>query len=719
LDDLDHPDLAPRDEREIVARLREEVTAAWMTDELRHRRPSPLDEVRGGMLVFERVVFDVLPAFLREVDDSLRRHVGRGLPLDATPVTFGSWIGGDRDGNPRVTAGVTRDAILLMRWQAAVLYRREVDLLRDELTMRSANDELTARVDGAREPYRALLAEVSERLEETREEVERRLRGEPTEGLRPYRSVRELRDPLLLCHRSLVETRADAVAAGRLTDLIRRVACFGLTLARLDLRQESTRHAEAVDALFRATGRGEFLDLDEDGRVERLARALAEPVPARPDALDVPEEVREVLETFEAAAEIGEEARGAYVISMARASSDVLAVEVLQREAGVEPPMRVVPLFETIDDLRGCAATMDRLLGLDAYRARAGGRQEVMLGYSDSAKDRGRLTSAWELYKAQEALAETARRHGVELTLFHGRGGTVGRGGGPTWRAIRSQPPGTVGGALRVTEQGEMIQAKFGLPGIARRTLELYLTGTLQATLRPPRGPEPAWRAVMDRMSARAAREYEAVVKRDERFVEYFRTVTPETELGELNIGSRPARRKKGGGVESLRAIPWVFAWTQTRLLLPSWLGVGEALREALDGDDREPLLEMVREWPFVSTTLGLIEMVLAKADGEIAAHYDAVLADPSLHPLGDALRARLDATSAAVRELTGRERLLDGNPVLRRSIDLRNPYVDPINLLQVELLRRWRAADGDDERLREALHVTMNGVAAGMRNTG
>jgi phosphoenolpyruvate carboxylase len=391
---------------------------------------------------------------------------------------------------------------------------------------------------------------------------------------------------------------------------------------------------------------------------------------------------------------------------------------VLQRDAGVHPPMRIVPLFETIDDLRSADATIERLFKTEAYRRTIGDRQEVMIGYSDSAKDRGRLTSAWELYKAQEQLAEVCRRHGVRLTLFHGRGGTVGRGGGPTRVAILSQPPGTVNGSLRVTEQGEMIQAKFGFAGIARRTLELYVTGALEATLAPPGGPDPEWRTLMDRLSATAADAFESVVKREPRFIEYFNMATPVGELGELRIGSRPARRGGGAGVESLRAIPWVFAWTQTRLLLPSWLGVGEALGPALESKDRDALRDMIRRWPFFATTIDLIEMVLAKAEPDIAAAYDHALVEGEPLALGESLRARYARALEGVKQLTGHERPIEHHPVLRRSIDLRNPYVDPINLMQIEILRRLRGGE-DDARLRHALHVTMNGIAAGMRNTG
>ncbi len=715
---LDRTDLTPGERTATLDALRAEIAGAWLTDEIRPERPTPLDEVRAGMLAFERTLFDVLPATLRRLDAALERHAGHRLALDAVPIRFGSWIGGDRDGNPNVTAAVTRDAWRLGVWQAADLYLRELKALRDELTMHDASPALRARTGAAHEPYRALLGALRDRVRDTREDAARRMAGRPVEGLTPLTRTAELREPLMLCFESLVACGAGDIAHGRLADLIRRVACFGLSLVRLDLRQDAALHEKAMAAVTRALGSGDYAAWNEERRAAFLAKALEPVRPRLPDAIDGDAEVHEVLDTFRVAAELGEEARGAYVISMARAPSDVLAVLWLQRTAGVEPPMRVVPLFETIDDLHAAPATVERLFETPVYRASIDDRQEVMLGYSDSAKDRGRLTSAWALYQAQEALAGVSRRHGVRLTLFHGRGGTVGRGGGPTRLAILSQPPGTVGGALRVTEQGEMIQAKFGFAGIAQRTLERYVTGTLEATLRPPAGPKPEWRATMDALSARAAAAFGHVVKEEPRFVSYFETATPVRELGELQIGSRPARRGRGGGVGSLRAIPWVFAWTQTRLLLPSWLGVGEALGEALEAGERDTLVDMVHHWPFFATTLDLIEMVLAKSDADIAAAYDAALVGDSDRDLGAALRARHARTVACIRALTGHERLIEHQPVLRRSIDLRNPYVDPINLIQIEMLRRLRGGAADPQ-LRHALHVTMNGIAAGMRNTG
>jgi len=403
---------------------------------------------------------------------------------------------------------------------------------------------------------------------------------------------------------------------------------------------------------------------------------------------------------------------------MAHRASDVLAAELLQRLAGVVRPMRAVPLFETADDLSAAGGVLDALLALRWYRRRIGDRVEVMVGYSDSAKDAGRFAAAWALYRAQEQIVAACRRHGAAVTLFHGRGGSIGRGGGPTYLAIQSQPPGSVDGTLRVTEQGEMIKAKFGLIAIATRTLEVYTPATLDAMLLPARQPERAWRETMDRLFEESRAAYRAVVHDHPRFVEYFRTATPEPELRAINIGSRPARRGAGGGVEKLRAIPWQFAWTQTRLLLASWLGIETAIEGACARGEGERLREMYARWPFFRSTLDLIEMVLAKADARIAAEYDRRLAPADLQPLGQDLRSRLDRAAAAVLAVTRHRELVESNRVLRRSIDTRNPYVDPINLVQIELLERLRASPGDPD-LRRAFAITVNGIAAGMRNTG
>jgi phosphoenolpyruvate carboxylase len=403
---------------------------------------------------------------------------------------------------------------------------------------------------------------------------------------------------------------------------------------------------------------------------------------------------------------------------MTREVSDVLAVLLLQQDARVPRPLRIVPLFETAADLQRAPDVLDRLLAIEVYRARIGGRQEVMVGYSDSAKDVGRLSAGWELYKSQEAIVSVCRRHGVDVTLFHGRGGSVGRGGGPTYVAIQSQPSGSVDGTLRVTEQGEMIQALFGLPDIAVRTMEVYTSGTLDSWLTPAKAPEPAWRECMERLSADASRVYRGYARDRPAFLDYFRAATPIEAIDHLNIGSRPARRRTAGGLETLRAIPWQFAWTQTRLILGAWLGVEEGLDRAFARGEGDRLGEMYRHWTHFRSMIDLFEMVLAKTDARIAAEYDRQLVPADLQPLGAELRDRLARAIQALLRLTGHDELVEDNPVLRRSIDVRNPYVDPINLVQVELLRRLRQGD-DDPRLRHAFIVTVNGIAAGLRNTG
>ncbi len=737
LADLDRPDLTPFERETLVETIRREITAAWETEEVRRERPSPLDEVRSALAVFEETIWDALPQYLRSLDRTLRQVAGSGLPLEAAPVRFGSWIGGDRDGNPAVTPDVTRRACLMARWTALSLYAREVEALRFELSMSDATPELRGRAGGAHEPYRAVLRDLQQRLDATLHRIGEQLTAESTAGTgggsgKPIlETAAEFVEPLRLCYRSLCATGNQLIADGRLGDVLRRVAAFGLTLVRLDVRQEAQRHTEAIDAITRALGLGSYDAWSEERRIDFLLNILTHDHRlSLPSMAGGPTGARviEVLDTFRMIAAIHPESLGAYVITKAGRASDVLAVELLQREAAVNPPLRVVPLFETARDLRAAADVMNGLLSIPWYRTRVlrnRGRQEVMVGYSDSAKEIGRLPAAWELYKAQESIVGACAEHEVPITLFHGRGGSVGRGGGPTHLAIRSQPPGSVDGTLRVTEQGEMIQAKFGLPGIALRTLEVYTTATLEATLTPAAQAEPRWRATMERLSAASRSAFRRIVYDDPRFIPYFTRATPEAELDAMHIGSRPARRGGSGELQALRAIPWQFAWTQTRLLLPSWLGVEELGSDALTEADRAVCREMYAEWPFFRSTIDLIAMGLAKADAGIAAHYDRHLVPPEYRDLGGALRERLQAAIRAVLQVTGHSDLLDDNPVLRRSIDVRNPYVDPINLLQVELLRRLRsesAAAEDDPhvaRLRRALLVTINGIAAGMRNTG
>jgi phosphoenolpyruvate carboxylase len=717
----DRPDLTPEESDASIDTLRREIATVWQTDEVRDRTVTPLDEVRGALAVFEQTLWEALPRYVRQLD----RAIGEPLPLDAAPLRFGSWIGGDRDGNPNVTPEITRTATWMARWVAADLHARDIEALRSELSIGTASDELRDIVGDAPEPYRALLRDVAARLRATRALAAARMKhegGEAGHSERPFLNVDDFAAPLLCCHRSLVATGNALIAAGRLTDILRRVAAFGLALAPLDLRQDSARHTAAVAWIASRWNLGPYQDASEEERITLLARELTTGTRTLADLplADLPntDPVRDVLDTFQTAAALPPDSLGAYVVTMASRASDVLAVELLQKLAGSRHPQRVVPLFETTADLQRAGVVLDTLFALPWYRGRIAGHQEVMVGYSDSAKDAGRFAAAWALYCAQEQIVAACARSGVHLTLFHGRGGSVGRGGGPTHLAIRSQPPGSINGRLRVTEQGEMIQAKFGLPDIAVRTMEVYTTATLEATLAPAPQVAHEWRATMDQLSERARSSYRAVVYEHPRFLEYFHTATPEPELSAVHIGSRPARRDRGTGVESLRAIPWQFAWTQTRLLLASWLGVDEALDESIARGDDGLLKTMYEQWPFFQSTLDLIEMVLAKADPRIAAEYDRRLVPADLQPLGRQLRSRLARATAAVLAITGHLEPVDATPVLRRSIDVRNPYVDPINLVQIELLARLRQTQGASDLVR-AFVVTVNGIAAGLRNTG
>lgn len=712
----------PTERKAVEEAIAREITILWLTDEARQERPTPVDEARSGLLLFEQTLWDAVPRTLRSLDRELREHTGEGLPVDAAPLRFGSWMGGDRDGNPRVTARVTRQVCLLQRWMAARLYRREISRLRMELSLSQGSEELTARTGSVREPYRRLLRDLVRRLEETERwcDAAYRALGEgaspvppPPDGILTRKE--ELLEPLLLCRRSLHDTGAERIAGGALEDLLRRVHAFGLALVRLDVRQDARRHRETLAEIVDARGEGAYRDWSETERTAWLLRRLEARDPLIPPGFRPSPPAAEVLATAEAIAGESPEWMGAYVVSMAGSPSDVLAVEVLQRAAGVETPMPVTPLFETLSDLQGAAGAVEALLDDPGFASRCRDHIEVMLGYSDSAKDAGRFAANWALYRAQEELSEACTRRGVKLTLFHGRGGSIGRGGGPTHAAILSQPPGTVGDALRVTEQGEMLRTKFGLPGIAERTLELYVTAVTEAALLPRPQPKAAWRKVMDRMAGAAGEDYRGLVG-DARFQEYFRRVTPVSELGDLNLGSRPARRSGEGGLESLRAIPWVFAWMQTRFLLPGWLGTGRALAAGLDGPDRDTVIAMAREWPFFRTLLQLIEMVLAKTDLRIGRLYEATLA-PDLGDVGDGIERRFRDAAERILTALGRGGLLEDNPVLRRSIAVRNPYVDPINLLQIEVLHRLR--EERSEELVRTFRITANGIAAGMRNTG
>lgn len=732
LEILDKQKLSPQERSSVLAHLKREITAAWHTDEIRSHKPTPVDEAKWGFTAIEQTLWKAIPLFVRELDDVTFAHTGRHLPLDHAPIRFASWMGGDRDGNPNVTHSVTQEVLLLSRWQAADLFWRDIDALRWDLSMETCSNELRSSVsEHSKEPYRDLLRTVRDRLDKTREWTHARIRGEQADDSGVYHHSDELMQPLLLCYRSLVACNMQDIADGGLLDLIRRVACFGIQLLKLDIRQESGRHREAVNAITEYLGLGRYLDWDESQRQSFLLQELANPRPllpqhlnAKADASILSGNVQEVLATVRMLARQPQHSLGAYVISMAEYPSDVLAVMLLQKEAEIKHPMRVVPLFETLKDLNNAADSLNQLLSIDWYKQAitdpntGQARQEIMIGYSDSAKDAGFLAANWAQYRAQEQLTAVAEKHGVTLTLFHGRGGSISRGGAPTHQALLSQPPGSVKGAIRVTEQGEMIRFKFGMLGIALRNLELYASATLEATLLPPPKAKTEWRAMMDNMTQVAVQTYRETVRENPLFIQYLRTVTPELELQMLPLGSRPARRNVSGGIESLRAIPWVFAWTQVRLMLPAWLGTGRAINSAMQAGLQESIHDMQQNWPYFQTILDMLEMVLAKADGNITAYYESRLTrDEQLITLGKELRRRLDSATHALLQVIDEQELLKNAPVLKRSITVRTPYVLPLHLLQAELMQRRRESGSD--AYDHALMVTIAGIAAGLRNTG
>jgi phosphoenolpyruvate carboxylase len=786
---LDSPGLPIRDRERTLGLLREEITALWCTDEVRRRPPTVLDEVGNTLYFFETALWPTVPRLYRELEDALgRAYPGEGFRVPAF-LRFGSWVGGDRDGNPNVTARVTEHAVRLHRETALALYEDDLSSLARHLSLEQQEQDLAVPLREslaadarempapaavlerrfASEPYRRKVTFMLERVRAARrlnaaqlEEHERlhapaadpwprRLRGEPPRDddarIAYSRPAAMLADVLRL-REALRNRGARRLADGVLRDIQLRLQVFGFHLARLDLRQHSRVHRAALAEILRLGGvESEYEALSEADRVSLLSRELMNPRPLVHASGDYSSETLEALEVFRALRriqdELGREAADVYVISMTAGISDILAPLLLAKEAGLFRPaadegeprcdLKIVPLFETIDDLRRCDGLLRELLAAPVYShcLRAwGGTQQVMLGYSDSNKDGGYVTSTWELYRAQRALADTCRDAGVRLFLFHGRGGAIGRGGGPTHRAILAQPAGSVEGRFRFTEQGEVAFARYAHPEIAHRHLEQTIHAVFAASLREGTptapGPDPDWLEGMDRLSQRAHEAYRGLVYDTPDFLSYFRQATPVREIEGLRIGSRPARRKGGDGVQDLRAIPWVFSWTQCRHGLPGWFGIGTALAHAIDHGELQRLSAMYEQWPLFRSLLENAQLSLGRADRSVARLYSG-LVDP------EDLRGRIwgfisdewERCERALLAVTGQEAILQHSPVLQRSIRLRNPYVDPLSFAQVSLLRRLRAlpVDGrgreERESTRRLVELTINGIAAGLQSTG
>ncbi|WP_282114403.1 phosphoenolpyruvate carboxylase [Pseudoalteromonas arctica] len=717
---LERKDNLVQERDNILNRIEQLISQAWHTDDIRRSRPTPVDEAKWGYAVIENSLWHAVPRFLREFSANVKDQLSLELPIDYSPIEFTSWMGGDRDGNPFVTSQVTKEVLDHGRWMALNLYIQDLKTLCAELSMSDASDELVELAGQEFEPYRAVIKKLKNQVAETVAHLGAKIKNKRSDSQDLITNINQLKHPVEVCYRSLLKCNMKVVADGLLLDLLHRINSFGLRLAKLDVRQDSSRHGDVFSELTRYLGLGDYNQWQEQDKQAFLLAELNSRRPLIPKHWQPSPDVQEVLDTFDVIAKQDEATFGLYIISMARTASDILAVQLLLKESGCSFDLPVAPLFETLDDLNAGSDVITTLLDNVWYRGHIKNTQNVMIGYSDSAKDAGMMAAGWAQYEAMDKLVQLADARGIELVLFHGRGGTVGRGGAPAAQALHSQPPGSLKGGLRVTEQGEMIRFKFGLPDVALQSLNIYAGAVLQSNLLPPPEPKPQWREVMKLISEESCEHYRNVVRHDENFVPYFRMATPELELSKLPLGSRPAKRNPNGGVESLRAIPWIFAWSQNRLMLPAWLGALTGLKAALNKYGAETLNEMSLQWPFFRSRLEMLEMVFSKADCWLSEHYDNALVEDMYKPLGVALRKELQEAISLVQSLSPQKSLLAEQPWIKESISLRNPYTDPLNLLQVELLRRARSEEKRNEGdIDNALMITMTGIAAGMRNTG
>lgn len=696
-------------------KLRQLVTEVWHTDEIRKTKPTPIDEAKWGFAVIENSLWEAIPNAIRSIDAFLHESGQESLPAAFSPFFVATWMGGDRDANP----SVTKEVLFLSRWMAADLFLRDVEELVSSLSMSVCDDRLLQASEGSHEPYRHQLRLLRHRLRTTRDWAE----GRTPLTSDVIQNERELRQPLELCYESLVGCGLHLVANGLLLDTLRRAACFGLSLVKVDVRQSADRHSQVLDELKayyerRDAGEAPFGRMNENAKQAYLRKELDSLRPLFPRDWKPSTEAQEVIDTCRLIADDAGRGIASYIISMAQNPSDVLAVALLLAETGLEEPIPIVPLFESLDDLDRSGHVMKCLFETSWYRdyvRRLGNCQTVMIGYSDSAKDTGQFAAAWAQYRAQDNLCRIAKDFGINLTLFHGRGGAIGRGGGPTYEAIMSQPPGAVAGSLRTTEQGEMIRYKLGSPKIAHATLIRYLLAAIEATHVSPECISEEEREVLDEVAGISGSLYRETVGSHE-FSATFHELTPVRELSELAIGSRPARRSASGEIASLRAIPWVFAWTQVRLMIPAWLGTEAALDWF---SSRKDAFEQLYNQPFFRMQIDMLEVMVAKVEPMLVKIYATRLVDNNVQAVVSDFVARIQKVKSQLLFLMDSDKLLSGNQAMLDSLAVRNTYLDPLHLLQAELMYRHRNSAGQESEVLHALKVTMAGIATGLRNTG
>ena len=701
--------------------LHEEITSIWKTDELKRSKPKPTEEAQWGLAVIEDSLWNAVPKICSRFNEAVEIYTGKKLPIDFSPLIFGSWMGGDRDGNPNVTAKITEQAVLLSRWEAANLYEKEFTKIIQKLSMHECSKELKKKVGDSQEPYRTYLRPIRNKLKTTQQEIEIFLnQKKPLKDSVLVQSVSEIINPLKTVYNSLCEVKCRAIADGSVLDLLRRAYSFGLNLARLDIRQESKKHLKLMKSICKHLGLGDFEKWSEDEKISFLAKEFKSKRPLISKDISFDKEDKETWSTFKMISKLPRECLGAYIISMSSKASDILTVVVLQKEAGMKSCLRTVPLFETLNDLENAHHVMQDIYKMPWYLKYFKNKQEIMIGYSDSSKDAGKLAASWAQYCTQEKLQELSNKYKVELTLFHGRGGSVGRGGGPIYEALLSQPPGTVNGRTRVTEQGEIIQQKYATESLAEYTLGTYIGSVLEATLSPPIKPKENWRELMNVMSKVSAKAYRNNFF-NKNFLRYYFNITPQRLLERLSIGSRPAKRNKSKDVKSLRAIPWVFAWTQIRFIIPAWLGIYEALNFAKKNKNINTLKDMLKEWPYFYAMMDMLDMVLAKTDQRIIKFYEECLGDNNLKSTGEKLRKQLSNLIYLNRKIIPTY-ILEQRKEYRDSIRKRNTYAEVLNILQADIMKKLykkKLNVKNKKVLTDSMLVTIAGIAAAMKNVG